>query len=77
MQPLESDFLKAMALFRNFRLEGVKQDINPWAIRKVLVIGLHMDTTVARIKGQQKEILDQFDKESLKDAQEFMRYLEM
>jgi len=61
-----------MLKLRDLRLWAVINDIDPWAVRQMLVIALEMDTKAALDRGIKREDLENFDKLVKEDVQKWM-----
>lgn len=68
----EEDLVRALMSLREFRAWGVREDIDPWAIRQALIMVLAMDTEAALERGVDPDTLFTFDEEAETKAGEFI-----
>jgi len=73
LEPIpEEDLIRALLQLRTFRAWGVREDIDPWAIRQGLIMVLAMDTEAALERGVDPDILFAFDEGAEAKAGEFI-----
>jgi len=68
----EGDLINMMRYIRDLRRWAYEHKVDPWAVRRALVMVLALDTAAALKRGVSSENLEAFDREIRASVQEWV-----